>query len=74
LDLAPKTARRVAADGTENDIPLDEVVAGDRLRVRPGDSVPVDGIVLEGRSSIDESMLTGEPLPVEKTENDTVTG
>lgn len=74
LDLAPKTARRVAADGTENDIPLDEVVAGDRLRVRPGDSVPVDGIVLEGRSSIDESMLTGEPLPVEKTENDAVTG
>ncbi|MGN8020972.1 heavy metal translocating P-type ATPase [Phyllobacterium sp. 22229] len=74
LDLAPKTARRVAADGTESDIPLDEVVAGDRLRVRPGDSVPVDGIVLEGRSSIDESMLTGEPLPVEKTENDGVTG
>lgn len=74
LDLAPKTARRVAADGTENDVPLDEVVSGDRLRVRPGESVPVDGIVLEGRSSIDESMLTGEPLPIEKTENDTVTG
>ena len=74
LDLAPKTARRVAADGTETDVLLDEVVTGDRLRVRPGESVPVDGIVLEGRSSIDESMLTGEPLPVEKTEHDTVTG
>ncbi|CAN7200639.1 heavy metal translocating P-type ATPase [Phyllobacterium sp. LjRoot231] len=74
LDLAPKTARRVAADGTETDVPLDEVVTGDRLRVRPGESVPVDGIVLEGHSSIDESMLTGEALPVEKTENDIVTG
>lgn len=74
LDLAPKTARRIADDGTEVDVPLDEVVAGDRLRIRPGTSVPVDGIVLEGRSSIDESMLTGEPLPVEKTEHDKVTG
>jgi Cu+-exporting ATPase len=74
LDLAPKTARRVAEDGTETDVPLDEIVAGDRLRVRPGESVPVDGIVLEGRSSIDESMLTGEPVPVEKTEHDAVTG
>jgi Cu+-exporting ATPase len=74
LDLAPKTARRVASDGSETDVPLDEVVAGDRLRVRPGESVPVDGIVLEGHSSIDESMLTGEPLPVEKTEHDAVTG
>jgi P-type Cu+ transporter len=74
LDLAPKMARRVAEDGTETDVPLDEIVAGDQLRVRPGESVPVDGIVLEGRSSIDESMLTGEPLPVEKTEHDTVTG
>ena len=74
LDLAPKTARRVAEDGTETDVPLDEIIAGDRLRVRPGESVPVDGIVLEGHSSIDESMLTGEPLPVEKTEHDTVTG
>ncbi|MDR6631922.1 Cu+-exporting ATPase [Phyllobacterium sp. 1468] len=74
LDLAPKTARRVAEDGTETDVPLDEIVAGDRLRVRPGESVPVDGIVLEGHSSIDESMLTGEPLPVEKIEHDTVTG
>ncbi|RCW84534.1 heavy metal translocating P-type ATPase [Phyllobacterium bourgognense] len=74
LDLAPKKARRVTEDGTETDVPLDEIIAGDRLRVRPGESVPVDGIVLEGRSSIDESMLTGEPVPVEKTENDTVTG
>lgn len=74
LDLAPKTARRIADDGTETDVPLDEVAAGDRLRVRPGESVPVDGIVIEGRSSIDESMLTGEPLPVEKTGGDSVTG
>ncbi|QND51323.1 heavy metal translocating P-type ATPase [Phyllobacterium sp. 628] len=74
LNLAPKTARRIAADGSESDVPLDEVAAGDTLRVRPGESVPVDGIVLEGRSSIDESMLTGEPLPVEKTEQDQVTG
>ena len=74
LDLAPKTARRIAQDGSESDVPLDEVISGDRLRVRPGDSVPVDGTVLEGRSSIDESMITGEPLPVEKTEGDSVTG
>ena len=74
LDLAPKTARRIGADGAETDVPLDEVKAGDRLRVRPGDAVPVDGIVLEGRSSIDESMITGEPLPVEKTEGDALTG
>jgi len=74
LDLAPKTARRIATDGSEADIPLDEVKSGDRLRVRPGDSVPVDGTVLEGRTSIDESMITGEPLPVEKTEGDSVTG
>ncbi|MEK1890144.1 MAG: heavy metal translocating P-type ATPase [Phyllobacterium sp.] len=74
LNLAPNTARRVAADGTETDVPLDEVTVGDRLRVRPGESVPVDGIVIEGRSSIDESMITGEPLPVEKVEHDQVTG
>jgi Cu+-exporting ATPase len=74
LDLAPKTARRIGADGSETDVPLDEVKSGDSLRVRPGDSVPVDGIVLEGRTSIDESMITGEPLPVEKTEGDSVTG
>jgi len=74
LDLAPKTARRLAGDGTESDVPLEEVEAGDRLRIRPGDSVPVDGIVLEGRSSVDESMITGEAVPVEKTEGDLVTG
>ncbi|MGQ2904455.1 MAG: heavy metal translocating P-type ATPase [Neoaquamicrobium sediminum] len=74
LDLAPKTARRIADDGSETDVPLDEVASGDRLRVRPGDSVPVDGIVVEGRSSIDESMITGEPVPIEKAEGDTVTG
>ena len=74
LDLAPKTARRIGEDGSETDIPLDEVRQGDRLRVRPGDGVPVDGVVLEGRSSIDESMITGEPLPVEKTTGDAVTG
>ena len=74
LDLAPKTARRIGDDGSETDVPLDEVASGDRLRVRPGDSVPVDGVVVEGRSSIDESMITGEPVPVEKAEGDTVTG
>ncbi len=74
LDLAPKTARRIAADGSETDVPLDEVQAGDRLRIRPGDSVPVDGIVVEGRSSVDEAMITGEPVPVEKTEGDKVIG
>ena len=74
LDLAPKTARRIAPDGSENDVPLDAVKTGDRLRVRPGDSVPVDGIVIEGRSSVDESMITGEPLPVEKVEGDQLTG
>ncbi|QND67069.1 heavy metal translocating P-type ATPase [Mesorhizobium loti] len=74
LDLAPKTARLIAADGSESDVPLDAVKAGDRLRIRPGDAVPVDGTVLDGRSSIDESMITGEPLPVEKTEGDALTG
>lgn len=74
LDLAPKTARRIEADGSEKDVPLDDVTAGDRLRVRPGDSIPVDGVVTEGRSSVDESMITGEPLPVEKTEGDKLTG
>ncbi|RUU87507.1 heavy metal translocating P-type ATPase [Mesorhizobium sp. M7A.F.Ca.MR.176.00.0.0] len=74
LDLAPKAARLIAADGSEGDVPLDAVKAGDRLRIRPGDAVPVDGTVLEGRSSIDESMITGEPLPVEKVEGDALTG
>jgi Cu+-exporting ATPase len=73
LGLAPKTARRSEADGTEHDVPLDQVVVGDRLRVRPSEKVPVDGSVLEGASSIDESMLTGEPIPVEKVEGSTVT-
>jgi Cu+-exporting ATPase len=66
LGLQPKTARRIGADGTEEDIPLVNVHVGDVLRVRPGEKVPVDGIVTEGRSSVDESMLTGEPIPVEK--------
>ena len=73
LDLAPKTARRVTG-GTEEDVPLDEVASGDILRVRPGESVPVDGVVTEGRSSVDESMITGEPVPVEKTQGEPVTG
>lgn len=73
LDLAPKTARLIGSDGSEGDVPLDAVKVGDRLRIRPGDAVPVDGTVLEGRSSLDESMITGEPLPVEKAEGDTLT-
>jgi Cu+-exporting ATPase len=74
LDLAPKTARRILPDGTEYDAPLENIMAGDRLRVRPGDAVPVDGTVIEGRSSLDESMLTGESMPVEKGPGDAVTG
>jgi P-type Cu+ transporter len=74
LDLAPKTARRILPDGSEYDAPLDNIMAGDRLRVRPGDAVPVDGTVIEGRSSLDESMLTGESMPVEKGPGDAVTG
>jgi Cu+-exporting ATPase len=74
LGLAPKTARRLRADGTEEDIPLTHVHVGDRLRVRPGEKVPVDGEVLEGRSSVDESMLTGEPIPVEKAPGAKVIG
>ena len=66
LELAPATARRIADDGSELDIALDAVAVGDRLRVRPGEKVPVDGVVLEGRSAVDESMVTGEPIPVEK--------
>jgi P-type Cu+ transporter len=73
LQLAPKTARRLSASGPEEEVPLEHVMHGDRLRVRPGERVPVDGVVLEGTSSVDESMLTGEPLPVEKHENDRVT-
>ncbi len=74
LDLAPKTARRILPDGTEYDAPLDNIMQGDRLRVRPGDAVPVDGVVIDGRSSVDESMLTGESMPVEKGPGDAVTG
>ncbi|MHA6686272.1 heavy metal translocating P-type ATPase [Mesorhizobium sp. A556] len=74
LDLAPKTARRIGADGSETDVPLDSVHEGDLLRIRPGEAVPVDGTVEEGRSSIDESMITGEPLPVEKVQGDPLTG
>ncbi|RUT33170.1 heavy metal translocating P-type ATPase [Arsenicitalea aurantiaca] len=74
LDLAPKMARRILPDGTEYDAPLENIMEGDRLRVRPGDAVPVDGAVIEGRSSLDESMLTGESMPVEKGPGDAVTG
>ena len=74
LDMAAKTARVIRDDGSEEEIPLEDVQVGDRLRVRPGDKVPVDGVVLEGRSSVDESMISGEPVPVEKTEGDPLTG
>ena len=74
LDLAPKTARRLSDDGAEQEVALDLVVQGDRLRVRPGEKVPVDGSVQEGRSALDESMVTGEPIPVEKTAGDKVIG
>jgi len=74
LDLAPRTARRVDADGRESDIPLQDVAAGDTLRVRPGEKVPVDGIVIEGSSAVDESMVTGESIPAEKRAGDRVTG
>jgi Cu+-exporting ATPase len=74
LGLAPKGARRLRDDGTEEDVPLAHVHVGDRLRVRPGEKVPVDGVVLDGRSSIDESMLTGEPIPVEKQPGERVIG
>ena len=73
MGLAPKTARRLEAGG-EADVPLDAVRPGDRLRVRPGESVPVDGVVIEGRAALDESMITGEPLPVEKGPGDPLTG
>jgi Cu+-exporting ATPase len=74
LGLSPKTARLIHVDGREEDVPLDRVQVGDRLRVRPGEKVPVDGIVLEGATSIDESMVTGEPIPVEKSKGSKVTG
>ena len=74
LGLSPKTARRIAADGSEDDIPLSDVHVGDVLRVRPGEKVPVDGVVVEGASAVDESMLTGEPLPVSKRGGDKLIG
>jgi len=74
LGLAPKTARLIRGDGSEADVPLDEVKPGDRLRVRPGEKIPVDGVVLEGATSVDESMISGEPIPVEKFKGARVTG
>jgi len=74
LGLAAKSARKIQDDGSEVDVPLDEVQVGDKLRVRPGEKVPVDGTVLEGKSSVDESMITGEPIPVTKSEGDKVVG
>ncbi len=74
LGLAPNTARIVREDGSEEDIPLEQVKVGDTLRVRPGEKIPVDGIVIDGNSSVDESMVTGEPIPVEKNANDKVIG
>jgi P-type Cu+ transporter len=74
LGLAPKSARQIGLDGTERDVPLDQVQVGDRLRVRPGEKIPVDGVVLEGRSHVDQSMVTGEPLPVERQAGDRVVG
>src|SRR5712664_3763212 len=74
LNLAPQQAHLLAADGTEKDVPLDQVKHGDRLRVRPGERVPVDGTIREGASAVDESMVTGEPMPVEKASGDKVTG
>jgi len=74
LRLAPKTARRIRPDGIDEDVPLERVNVGDRLRVRPGEHVPVDGVVSEGSSAVDESMITGEPIPVEKLAGDAVTG
>jgi Cu+-exporting ATPase len=74
LGLAPKTARRIGTDGTEEDVPIGHVHVGDKLRVRPGEKVPVDGVVIEGTSAVDESMLTGEPLPVTKRVGDKLIG
>ena len=74
LGLAPRTARRVNPDGSEEDVELERVLAGDVLRVRPGEKVPVDGVVVEGESAVDESMLTGEPIPVAKAPPDEVIG
>jgi Cu+-exporting ATPase len=74
LELAPPTARRIGEDGSDEEVALDQLRAGDKVRVRPGDKIPIDGEVYEGRSTVDESMLTGEPVPVEKSKGDEVTG
>ncbi|HEY5611796.1 MAG TPA: heavy metal translocating P-type ATPase, partial [Thermoanaerobaculia bacterium] len=74
LGLAPKTARRVGSDGSERDVPLEDVQPGDLLRVRPGEKIPVDGVVVDGTSNVDESMVTGEPMPVEKGKEDRLIG
>jgi P-type Cu+ transporter len=74
LDLSPKTARRIATDGAESDVPLEEVCKGDRLRVRPGEKIPVDGVLIEGRGLIDESMVTGEPMEASRTAGERVVG
>ena len=74
LELAPPTARRIASDGSEEEVSIDDLKTGDRLRVRPGDKIPVDGRVVEGKSAVDEAMVTGEPIPVEKNVGDAVTG
>ncbi len=74
LELAPPTAMRINDDGNDQEVPVEQLVAGDRIRVRPGNKIPIDGNVIEGRSTVDESMLTGEPIPVEKTAGDEVTG
>lgn len=74
LGLAPKTARRLGPDGVEQDVPLEQVVVGDQLRIRPGERVPVDGVLLDGVTTVDESMVTGEPIPVEKSKDSQLTG
>ncbi|MEH6495381.1 MAG: heavy metal translocating P-type ATPase [Pseudomonas marincola] len=74
MQLAPSTARRINANGSERDVPIENILQGDKVRIRPGERIPVDGVVLEGASAIDESMLSGEPIPVDKQTNDPVTG
>ena len=74
MDLAPKTARRIAADGREDEVPIAHILAGERLRVRPGESIPVDGVVLEGKSAVDEALVTGEAMPAEKAPGAKVIG
>ena len=74
LNLAPQQAHLLVVDGAEKDVALDQVKRGDRLRVRPGERIPVDGVIREGASAVDESMVTGEPMPVEKEAGDTITG